>query len=104
MIGNKVKFFADQRSAPFYTFVEDFAASGGYWLLCQGDTSYAHSQSVIGSIGVVSQVATIKGLSEDIIKKDSRHVTTNEKLPATILSPYSDELVSDEKKQYIRGI
>ncbi|KAL4443453.1 hypothetical protein ABPG75_011190 [Micractinium tetrahymenae] len=39
---------------PVYTFAEDVAASGGYWLMCAGDKSYALETSLVGSIGVIS--------------------------------------------------
>ena len=35
-------------------FVEDTAASGGYWLACTADKIYATRSSVVGSIGVIS--------------------------------------------------
>jgi signal peptide peptidase SppA len=35
-------------------FVEDVAASGGYYIACCGDEIYADGHSIIGSIGVVS--------------------------------------------------
>lgn len=36
IISNKLKVFADEKKVPFYTFSEDLAASGGYWILCTG--------------------------------------------------------------------
>ena len=36
------------------TFVEDMAASGGYWLACTGTEIYAARSSIVGSIGVIS--------------------------------------------------
>ena len=35
-------------------FVEDVAASGGYWLACAADEIFADPSSIVGSIGVVS--------------------------------------------------
>ena len=37
-----------------HIFVEDVAASGGYWLACAGDDIYADATSIVGSIGVIS--------------------------------------------------
>ena len=37
-----------------YCFVEDVAASGGYWLACSADEIYADINSIVGSIGVIS--------------------------------------------------
>lgn len=36
-----------------YCFVEDVAASGGYWLACMCDEIYADASSIVGSIGVI---------------------------------------------------
>ena len=36
------------------TFVEDMAASGGYWLACTGTEIHAARSSIVGSIGVIS--------------------------------------------------
>ena len=49
-IGDKVR----EKRVPIYSFVEDVAASGGYWLACCGDTIYVSRASVVGSIGVIS--------------------------------------------------
>ena len=54
LIGERVCQFAKNRNVPVYTFAEDYAASGGYWLLCMGDEVYAHNASIVGSIGVIS--------------------------------------------------
>lgn len=54
LMGERVASFAKNNGVPLYTFAEDVAASGGYWLLCIGDTVYAHETSLVGSIGVVS--------------------------------------------------
>ena len=42
------------KKSPVYTFAQDVAASGGYFLLIAGDEIYAHNASIIGSIGVIS--------------------------------------------------
>ena len=39
---------------PVYAFIEDVAASGGYWLACAANEIYADTGSIIGSIGVIS--------------------------------------------------
>jgi len=36
MMGQKLISYAEGLSVPYYTFAEDVAASGGYWLLCTG--------------------------------------------------------------------
>lgn len=39
---------------PLYTFAQDVAASGGYFLLCMGDKVYVDSSSLVGSVGVIA--------------------------------------------------
>jgi len=36
-----------------YTFANDVAASGGYFILATGHKVYANSTSIIGNIGVI---------------------------------------------------
>lgn len=42
------------KSVPIYSFVEDVAASGGYWLACAGQKIFVSTSSVVGSIGVIA--------------------------------------------------
>jgi ClpP class serine protease len=35
--GNKLFYLSRQLKVPFFTFAENLAASGGYWLLCTGN-------------------------------------------------------------------
>ena len=64
LMGERIKAFAKNRDMPLYTFAEDIAASGGYWLLCIGTHTYAHPSSLVGSIGVISQAAAFQGVLE----------------------------------------
>ena len=38
-------------------FVEDVAASGGYWLACAADEIIADRASIVGSIGVIARAS-----------------------------------------------
>lgn len=53
-IYNRIRALAAEKDVPVYSFVEDVAASGGYWLACTGDEIYASTSSIVGSIGVIS--------------------------------------------------
>jgi signal peptide peptidase SppA len=44
-----------KKKLPIFTFCEDVAASGGYWLACMGEEIFASRSSIIGSVGVISQ-------------------------------------------------
>lgn len=54
LIYRRIRDLAQEKNVPVLVFVEDVAASGGYWLACAGDEIYADSNSIVGSIGVVS--------------------------------------------------
>lgn len=54
LIGGLVRHLAEDKDVEVSAFVEDVAASGGYWLACAADTIYAQNSSIIGSIGVIS--------------------------------------------------
>ncbi len=54
LIGARIKRLSQETDIPVYAFVEDLAASGGYWLAVTADRIYADSCSIVGSIGVIS--------------------------------------------------
>lgn len=54
LISNRIRELAAEKDMPVYCFIEDLAASGGYWLSCSADEIYAMESSIIGSIGVIS--------------------------------------------------
>ena len=54
LIYKRIRYFAEKKEIPILVFVEDVAASGGYWLACAGDEIFADKSSIIGSIGVIS--------------------------------------------------
>ncbi|MGL4226446.1 MAG: S49 family peptidase [Rickettsia sp.] len=54
LIAKRIRDLAKENKIKIYSFIEDMAASGGYWLACSGERIYALPSSVIGSIGVVS--------------------------------------------------
>lgn len=54
LIGARIRRLAEEKDVPVYAFVEDVAASGGYWLAAAADEIYVDASSVVGSIGVIS--------------------------------------------------
>ncbi len=54
LIGARVRRLAEEHAIPVHAFVEDVAASGGYWLASAADEIWADEASVVGSIGVIS--------------------------------------------------
>jgi signal peptide peptidase SppA len=54
LIGQRIRQHAEERKVPVIAFVEDVAASGGYWLAAAADEIIVDPSSILGSIGVVS--------------------------------------------------
>ncbi|WP_238363876.1 S49 family peptidase [Mesobacterium pallidum] len=54
LIAQRIRRLADEKSVPVHAFVEDVAASGGYWIACAADRIWADPASIVGSIGVIS--------------------------------------------------
>jgi len=54
MIGARIRRLSVEKKVPTFAFVEDVAASGGYWLACAADEIIVDANSVVGSIGVIS--------------------------------------------------
>jgi serine protease SohB len=54
LIAARIRRLADEKEVPVYAFVEDVAASGGYWLATAADDIWADRASIVGSIGVIS--------------------------------------------------
>lgn len=53
LIASRIRRLADQHNIPVHAFVEDVAASGGYWLACTADFIWVDRSSMLGSIGVI---------------------------------------------------
>ena len=66
LVSERIRELADRKRVPVLAFCEDVAASGGYWLACAADEIYAHSSSLVGSIGVVTAGFGLNGLLERI--------------------------------------
>ncbi len=54
LIGARIRRLADEHDVPVLAFVEDVAASGGYWIATAADEIWADQSSILGSIGVIS--------------------------------------------------
>lgn len=53
LIAARIRRLADEKGVPVHAFVEDVAASGGYWLACAADQIWVDASSLVGSIGVI---------------------------------------------------
>jgi signal peptide peptidase SppA len=54
LIGQRIRLLAAENDVKVIAFVEDVAASGGYWLACGADEIIVDPSSIVGSIGVIS--------------------------------------------------
>lgn len=54
MIFKRLRSLAEENDKKIYVFMEDVAASGGYFIAVAGDELYADPSSIIGSIGVIA--------------------------------------------------
>ncbi|MFV9894600.1 MAG: S49 family peptidase [Rickettsiales endosymbiont of Dermacentor nuttalli] len=92
LIYKRIRQLADKNKIPVYSFAEDVAASGGYWLACAGDEIFASNSSVIGSIGVISASFGF----DEMIKRlgISRRIYTQGE-NKSILDPFSPEKEND---------
>ena len=95
MIANRIRELSDKNNVPVLAFVEDVAASGGYWLACAADEIIASKASIIGSIGVVSSGFGFNKAIEKI-GIDRRLYTSGDN--KAILDPFLPENPDDMKR------
>ena len=95
MIANRIRELSDKNNIPVLAFVEDVAASGGYWLACAADEIIASKASIIGSIGVVSSGFGFNKAIEKI-GIDRRLYTSGDN--KAILDPFLPENPEDIKR------
>ena len=92
LIAEKIIKKSKEKNKKVISFVEDVAASGGYWLACASDEIYIDSNSILGSIGVISPgfgfVELIKKIGVE------RRVYTSGK-SKSFLDPFKEEKEED---------
>lgn len=54
LIAGRIRRLAEEHKRPVYAFVEDLAASGGYYIASAADEIWVDDNSIVGSIGVIS--------------------------------------------------
>ena len=95
LIYKRIKKLAKKNKTKVIFFVEDVAASGGYYIACAGDEIYVDENSIVGSIGVIY---TSFGFDK-LIKKYGieRRIFTTGKYKS-ILDSFQKQNLSDVKK------
>lgn len=95
LIASRIRRLADEKKIPVFAFVEDVAASGGYWLACAADEIFIDACSLTGSIGVISSSF---GAHEAIANYGiERRVHTAGK-SKSMLDPFQPQKPADVKK------
>lgn len=92
LISRRIRDLSKEKDIPVYAFVEDVAASGGYWLACAADEIYVDESSIVGSIGVVSAGFGFNELIEKHGIERRVHTAGKRKV---ILDPFKPEQPED---------
>ncbi len=95
LIASRIRRLADERDIPVYAFVEDVAASGGYWLATAADEIYIDAGSIIGSIGVISSGFGLTGTLEKVGAERRVYTAGTSK---SMLDPFQKEKPADVKR------
>ena len=92
LIGSHVRRLADELSVPVHAFVEDVAASGGYWLAAAADDIWVDPSSITGSIGVISAGFGFQELLAKVGIERRVHTAGEDK---SLLDPFRPERPED---------
>lgn len=95
LIGARIRRLADEKGVPVHAFVEDVAASGGYWIACAADDIFTDPTSIVGSIGVVSAGFGLQGLIERIGVERRVHTAGRSK---SMMDPFRPEKPEDVER------
>lgn len=95
LVAARISRLAKETKVPVTVFVEDLAASGGYWIACAGDEILIDKTSIVGSIGVISASF---GLDQFIERHGiERRVHTAGKAKS-FMDPFKPETAADIKR------
>ena len=95
LIGQRIRLHAREKGLPVIAFVEDVAASGGYWLACAADEIVVDPSSIVGSIGVISAGFGFQDLLSRIGVERRVHTSGERK---AMLDPFRPERPEDVER------
>ena len=95
LIASRIRRLADEKKIPVFAFVEDVAASGGYWLACAADEIFVDDCSITGSIGVISAGFGLQDLIGHYGVERRVHTAGKSK---SMLDPFKKESPADVKR------
>jgi len=101
LIAQRIRLLADEKGVKVIAFVEDVAASGGYWLACAADEIIVDPHSIVGSIGVISAGFGFQDLIARIGVERRVHTSGERK---SMLDPFRPEHPDDvERLKRLQG-
>src|SRR6188474_848781 len=92
LIAKRIRLLATEKKLKVIAFVEDVAASGGYWLACAADEIIVDPSSIVGSIGVISAGFGFQRLLDRIGVERRVHTAGRSK---AMLDPFQPEKDDD---------
>ncbi len=92
LVAQRIRRLADKKKVKVTAYVEDAAASGGYWLACAADEIVADPASILGSIGVISAGFGLEDAIGRIGVQRRMHTSGTEK---SFLDPFRPERPED---------
>ncbi|WP_108485168.1 S49 family peptidase [Oceaniglobus ichthyenteri] len=92
LIAARIRRLSQEKKLPVHAFVEDVAASGGYWLASAADYIWADETSIVGSIGVISSGFGLEDFIERYGIKRRVYTAGNSK---SMLDPFQPENPED---------
>ncbi|EPX81813.1 Peptidase, family S49 [Litoreibacter arenae DSM 19593] len=95
LIGARIRRLAEENDVPVFAFVEDVAASGGYWLAASADEIFVDATSIVGSIGVISASFGFNELMQRQGIERRVHTAGKDK---SMLDPFRPERPADVKR------
>jgi len=95
LIAQRIRLLANEKNLPVIAFVEDAAASGGYWLACAADEIIADPASIVGSIGVISAGFGFQQMIERFGIERRVHTSGERK---SMLDPFRSEKPEDVER------
>jgi serine protease SohB len=95
LIGATIRRLAEERDLPVHAFVEDVAASGGYWLAAAADDIWLDESSITGSIGVISAGFGFVDALEKLGVERRVHTAGEDK---SMLDPFRPERPADVER------
>ena len=101
LIAQRIRLLANEKGLKVIAFVEDVAASGGYWLACAADEIIVDPHSIVGSIGVISAGFGFQDLIARIGVERRVHTSGERK---SMLDPFRPENPEDvERLKRLQG-